>query len=70
MIELKEECKAVCHFVYCILVSSSIKTVAHLLIRADVPANHSDVEEKKKKNQNSISKEAISSLLNEPQMMR
>ena len=52
--------------------SSSIKAVAHLLIRVDVPANHSDEEERKKnkRTQNSISKEAISSLLNEPQMMR
>lgn len=47
MIELREAWEAVCHLVYCIWVSSSIKTVAHLLIRADVPANHSDVEETK-----------------------
>lgn len=71
--ELNEEWEAVCHFVYCISLFSSVKAVAHLLIRADVPANHSDEEEgekKKRRIQNSISKEAISSLLNEPQMMR
>lgn len=70
--ELNEERDAVCHFVYCFSVSSSIKAVAHLLIRADVPANHSDEGGKKinKRIQNSISKGAISSLLNEPQMMR
>lgn len=59
------------------LVFFSIKTVAHLLIRADVAANHSDERERKqererenKRTQNSFSKKAILNCLNEPQMMR
>lgn len=47
--------------VYAFSASSSIKAVAHLLIRAEAPTNYSDKkdEDEKKKNQNSISKEAI-----------
>lgn len=57
--------------VYAFSASSSIKAVAHLLIRAEAPTNYSDEKEgDEKKNQNSISKEAIWSLMNEPQMMR
>lgn len=44
-LDLNEEGEAVCHFVCCFSASPSIKAVAHLLIRADVPANHSDEEE-------------------------
>lgn len=64
-VQVNKDWDPVCHFVYCFSVFSSIKAVAHLLIRADVPANHSDEKGKEIK-----AKKAISSLLNEPQMMR
>jgi len=48
--QLNEKSNAVCHFVYCFFSVSSITAAAYLLIRADVPANHSYEEGKKKKN--------------------
>lgn len=47
-------------FVYCFSASSSIKAVAHLLIRAEAPANYSDEKEeggkKKKKIKTALAK--------------